>query len=292
MNNKVYMQASLVIADPAFKEAVSSLKDSLGGLPTEFMIDSDVIVLAQTAILIDTTNPDFSAAAGRIVMITGTAAEKTIPESDMLRTIWAIVQMFEKGYSLISKFFPIEQYGLPSMGLWTWIMRYLVENTLPQPQLGSPPLIISRDPESILLRAKLQYLERELGKGRTDSQNILEEAYRLEDRMAEIVSNEVRILVEILPGANPKERIAKLPAIINKVFSDMGTDLLSYKIPADFDHKVERIVIPRQFQGHTLESIALAENRAESNISRDYNQIIGKTGYQPIPQKPRGPNRI
>lgn len=212
-----------------------------------------------------------------------------ILEQDQFVSTTGLLNTIEQAWLLIKDFFPLDIYGLPSLGTWAWLLRCLLEDTIPTPKPEDLSLLVGFDPENILTLTRLESLTQYCSKHNLDLTEFEREYLAIEDRICDLLAQEQRIFIELIPGKNLAQQIGLLRPAIKDAHDAGKTDLDAFEIPLNYEDKVVNIFVPRQFQGKTLEEIE--DSYPITNPSREYNKVVDKTNYERVPQKPRGPGR-
>jgi hypothetical protein len=215
-------------------------------------------------------------------------SSEAISEQDLFISATGLSNAIEQSWLLIKEFFPLNTFGLPLLGTWAWLLRCLLGDTIPQPKPESLPLLVSYDPENILSLAKLELLKQYCSKHNLDLTEFEQEFQPIEDKICDFLAQEQRIFIEVIPGPNLDQQIEQLKPIITDAHDAGDTNLEAYKIPFNYEDKVENIFVPRQFRGKTLEEIERLY--PVTHASREYAKVLEKTTYERIPPKPRGPS--
>lgn len=194
-----------------------------------------------------------------------------------------------QAWLLIKDFFPLDTYGLPALGTWAWLLRCLLEETIPTPKPEDLTILTGFDPENILTLARLESMTQYCSKHGIDLTEFEREYQAIEDRICLVLAQEQRIFIELIPGNNLRQQLDHLKPAIKDAHDAGGTDLAAYEIPLSYEDKLVNIFVPRQFHGKTLKEIESSDSYPITNPSREYNNIVDKTNYERAPQKPRGP---
>lgn len=287
MNHKIFMRTAAVSKDPEFQAKVNLAKDRIGQIPVpQLILDRQAEAEAKLMIALDPQSPNLEPLARLIALSSGLEYNQFISSAGLSEAI-------NQSWLLIREFFPLDTYGLPSLGMWAWLLRCLLEDTVQEPKYEDCSLFASHDPENITALAKLEALTAYCRKKGLDIAEF-EQGYQAEEnRIAELLAVEQRWFIEVLPGISMRRETTQLTSVIKDAFDAVGIDLDAHKIPANFQNKVEAIFVPRQFQGASLEEIqdSLPEVKELSNISRDYNEVAEKTSYERVRPKARGAGR-
>lgn len=219
-----------------------------------------------------------------------TQAKKTI-RAILISESSGLSNIIEQAWLLIKDFFPLETYGLPSIGMWAWLLRCLLNETVQTPTPEDFPVFLTYDPENILAMAKLDALIRYCKKNGLDLKEFEQSYKTVEDRIIDLLDQ--RWFIELIPGTDLKKQVDHIRAVITDAYDAGGIDQHAHKIPNNFQNKLETILVPRQYCGASLEEIqdTLPEIKEISNISRDYHELIGKTGLTPVAPRQRGRER-
>ena len=219
-------------------------------------------------------------------------SELVLEQGQFSSTTTGLINAVEQAWLLIKEFFPLDTYGLPSLGMWAWLLRCLLGETVQEPTPEAFPLFLTYDPENILAISKLDALSQYCRKNGLDLEEFERDYQKVEDRIIEMLDQ--RWFIEVIPGTPLTKQVDRLRSLITDAFDTGGIDLDTHKIPNKFHDKLETIFVPRQFRGASLEEIQEAhpdENKDTGNISREYKEIVDKTSYEQVAPKPRGGGR-
>ncbi|MDR3541881.1 MAG: hypothetical protein P4L69_13070 [Desulfosporosinus sp.] len=250
----------------------------------------DTIPIVDTKVVPVAQNPAFQDKLNRTKQtISDIPIPELILEQDQSVSTTGLSDAVEQAWLLIKDFFPLDIYSLPRLGTWSWLLRCLLEDTIPAPKPEDLSLLVGFDPEHILTLGRLESLTQYCSKHGMDLTEFEREYRSTQDRICDLLAQEQRIFIELVPGNNLAQQIGRLRPFINDAHDAGGTDLDAYDIPMSYEDKVVNIFVPRQFQGKTL--IEIENSYPISNPSREYNTVAGKTNYDPVAPRPRGPGK-
>jgi hypothetical protein len=291
MNNKVYMRAAAVMADPNFTALIEEAKQAVGQFPDmELEFPSDMGAEASLCIAMNPDAPDFMPLV-RYIETVQHGRETSLPEMQH-----RLLGFMDAAWKVINAFFPVDIYGLPSTELWTWVIRCIAEEQHPEPEQCIYPVFSSFDPDQILLQAEVKCLRELLRHQGVNPYEAMKKSgfENTLDAMANILAVEPRVFIEVFPGETFSRAVKGVREKVEDLQSLLFEELDRYEVPLDYKEKLRDFFFPRQFQGATLTEIAesLPGEYDKSNVSRENRKVSQKAGYiRPLPH-PRGRARL
>jgi hypothetical protein len=290
MNNKVYMRAAAVMGDPSFTVLIEEAKKKAGQLSDmDLDFPSDLGCVASLCIAMNTDAPDFIPLTRQIEI------DHHGNEFDLSEIQIQLLGIIETLWGIITHFFPINDYGLPSTELWAWLIRCVDEEQCPEPEQCAYPVFHPFDPDQLMLRAEVECLRGLLKRQGINPYEAMK-ASGFEDtldKMFDLLVDQPRLFIEVLPGETFSKAANDIGSKVGRLQNLLFEELEQYEVPLRFKEDLRDFFFPRQFGGATLTEIAesLPGVYDKSNVSRGIKKITLKTGYQRPSPHPRGKAR-
>jgi hypothetical protein len=145
MNNKVYMRAAAVMGDPAFTAMVQEAKKAAGQFP-DMDLAPDTGIVACVCLAMKPDAPNFVPLAKKIEI------EQVWEFNPELH--YRLLQLVDAAWKIITTFFPLDTYKLPTTELWQWVIWCITDEECPEPQKSTFPVFHPFDPDQVLIQAE------------------------------------------------------------------------------------------------------------------------------------------